>query len=317
MAVNAKYSKWIKIASISLFFLTSILVLTLTYQSVTQNPQGKFTTNVDPIHKTISDLPGDSVNGDSTPVNDLFGQARKWLVKNLNPWRFYQNLANPSSREIFLDSGLRKEEVAAVFGQELKWTPTQKTNFITLDRKLDNKNLEGYYGPGTYIMPVGATPTDAYKAIMNKFNGDVISEYSSSTAEIINMDLALKIASIIEREAAGKADMRIISGVIWNRIFSEMSLDMDATLQYVKGNANNGWWPRVNPEDKFINSPYNTYKNKGLPPTPISNVSLAAINAALNPRKTNCFFYLHDRHGLIHCSTTYAEHLANIKKYYR
>jgi UPF0755 protein len=95
-----------------------------------------------------------------------------------------------------------------------------------------------------------------------------------------------------------------------------MNLDIDATLQYAKGNAETGWWPQVHPRDKKINSPYNTYTHKGLPPGPISNPGLAAIEAAYNPQKTNCIFYLHDKNRKIHCSETYAEHKNFIDIYY-
>ena len=125
-----------------------------------------------------------------------------------------------------------------------------------------------------------------------------------------------KIASIIQREAGGKKDMRLISGIIWNRIFAGMRLQMDATLQYAKGNEEEGWWPQVDPKDKNIDSPYNTYKYDSLPPTAIANPGMAALEAAYNPQKTSCMYYLHDKKGNIHCSKTYAEHKRNIEKYY-
>ena len=94
-----------------------------------------------------------------------------------------------------------------------------------------------------------------------------------------------------------------------------MKLQMDATLQYAKGDASD-WWPQVNPSDKNIDSPYNTYLHTDLPPTPIASPGLAAIAAAYNPLTTSCLFYIHDKHGVIHCSATYAGQLSNIAKYY-
>ena len=88
---------------------------------------------------------------------------------------------------------------------------------------------------------------------------------------------------------------------------------MDATLQYVKG-TENAWWPTVASKDKHIDSPYNTYKNKGLPPSPIANPGLAAITAALNPSTTDCLYYLHSN-DRIYCSKTYKEHKEKIEKY--
>jgi UPF0755 protein len=157
---------------------------------------------------------------------------------------------------------------------------------------------------------------------------------NGAVAQKINLDTAVRIASIIQREAAGDVDMRIISGVIWNRIFRGMTLDMDATLQYAKAseqealiesaldNPNKSasstaivWWPRVASKDKYIDSPFNTYQNKGLPPTAIANPSLKAIAAAFNPAKTDCLFYLHDDNRGFHCTKTYAEHKENVQRY--
>ncbi len=67
--------------------------------------------------------------------------------------------------------------------------------------------------------------------------------------------------------------------------------------------------------DKYIESPFNTYQNVGLPPSAIASPSLAAIDAAYNPAKTDCIFYLHDRYRKIHCTTNYQAHKANVQKY--
>jgi len=93
-----------------------------------------------------------------------------------------------------------------------------------------------------------------------------------------------------------------------------MKLDIDATLQYQIGSPEN-WWPEVSKTDKSIGSPYNTYSNKGLPPTPICNPGAEALKAALFPEKNPYFYYLHDAEGTIHCATTYEDHLRNIEKY--
>ena len=85
--------------------------------------------------------------------------------------------------------------------------------------------------------------------------------------------------------------MRLISGIIHNRLKIGMPLQIDATLQYITGQSNN-WWPVPRSEDKEIDSPFNTYQNKGLPPLPIATPSKDAIRAALNPAKTDCLYYL-------------------------
>src|SRR3989339_198334 len=126
---------------------------------------------------------------------------------------------------------------------------------------------------------------------------------------------ALKLASIVQREAAGKDDMSLIAGVLWNRLLKGMKLEVDATVQYARGKTAQGWWTPIKPADKQIQSAYNTYLNKGLPPHPISNPGIDAINATLNSTETKCLYYLHEESGIIHCAETYEEHLSNIEKY--
>jgi UPF0755 protein len=94
-----------------------------------------------------------------------------------------------------------------------------------------------------------------------------------------------------------------------------MALNADATLQYARGDIGGGWWVRISASDKLTDTPYNTYMYKGLPPHPICNPGIAAIEAVLNPAQTDCLYYLHDNRRVTHCADTYEEHLANIEKY--
>jgi UPF0755 protein len=121
----------------------------------------------------------------------------------------------------------------------------------------------------------------------------------------------------VQREAANKDDMPLIAGIFWNRLLSDMRLEADSTLQYARGNTGAGWWAPISVADKQLNSPYNTYRNAGLPPHPISNPGSEAIAAVLSPSKTKCLYYLHGNDKNIHCAQTYAEHLKNIDKYLR
>ncbi len=233
---------------------------------------------------------------------------------------FYTAIANPSVRIVAVAQGERKEQIADNLATNFGWDELQKDAFLgtplALAPSSDNSsNLEGHYFPNTYLIDKNATPADVTNIMIEKFQTATANIKKSKTTKIISPDTALKIASIIQRESGGKSDMNLISGIIWNRLFAGMKLQMDATLQYAKGNETN-WWPQVNPSDKKIDSPYNTYIYADLPPTPISNPGLAAITAAYNPAKTTCLFYLHDKNGVIHCSATYAGHLKNIQKYY-
>ncbi|OGI91921.1 hypothetical protein A2933_01560 [Candidatus Nomurabacteria bacterium RIFCSPLOWO2_01_FULL_46_18] len=223
---------------------------------------------------------------------------------------FYIDLANPSMRIVRVQEGLRKEEVAETLFQKLDWNEEDKNAFVKL--VLAGKSAEGRYFPKTYLVHKDAGPARVGEMMFVEFGKQVA---KIKPKNILNEENVLKIASLIQREAAGKQDMALISGILWNRIWNEMKLQIDATLQYAKGNEENDWWPPVSGKDRKIKSPYNTYLNEGLPPSPISNPGSAAIAAAYNPQKTSCLFFLHDKNRKIHCTKTYEEHKKNIELY--
>lgn len=281
-------------------------------------------------------------------VSLLMTGTTTFLYKfGLDPLEFYSNMANPYMKLVNIPAGMRREEIALKFAKILSWNEENIDGFLNTAPKGEQGALDGYYLPGPYWIKTTATGSEVAHQMLRNFNtkvsenvlADSLKKSSSgSSAKKINLDTAVRIASIIQREAAGDVDMRIISGVIWNRIFKGMTLDMDATLQYAKAseqevrieNAINNsdkstgsasgttkmvWWPKVASKDKYIDSPFNTYQNKGLPPTAIANPSLKAIAAAFNPAKTDCLFYLHDDNRGFHCTKTYEEHKANVQRY--
>ncbi len=291
------------------FFLLAIFLPPSYYYLNPGHTSNPLTTNIDFENKNIMD----ETEMLETKLPTFRTIKRAYKMFGTDAVRFLA-LANPSAKYIKIYSGLRREEIADTFGDSLNWSDAEKKEFMSL-QEYGLPNSEGYHYPGVYIILPDTSPSEVSDLMFKRFDEEVMSRYESSTKKVISVETALKIASIIEREAAGKNDRRLISGIIWNRIFSGMNLEIDATLQYAKGSEDKGWWPRVTPKDKLINSPYNTYKNKGFPPSPISNTSLPAISAALNPQKTKCLFYLHDANKQIHCSKTYEEHKWNVKKY--
>lgn len=242
----------------------------------------------------------------------FIGQALAKLV--LMDW--YQNLASPTGRILIIRSGERKEEIAKHFSDILAWTDEERLYFLSEISNANPAVADGKFFPGTYLVPRKASPDIVIPLVTDKFKSEVANHYSPEIEALVSLEDALTIASLLEREAYDFDDMRQISGVIWNRLFSGMRLQIDATLQYSKAEKTKSWWPEVVPADKLIASPFNTYKNAGLPPAPIANPSLDAILAALNPRKTDCMFYFHDANAGFHCSKTYEEHVALLKQYY-
>ena len=119
------------------------------------------------------------------------------------------------------------------------------------------------------------------------------------------------MASLVEKEARTDVNRRIVAGVLWNRLALGMPLQVDAVFGYIFDRDT--YSPSF--EDLKVDSPYNTYTHKGLPPGPISNPGLESIYAALYPTKTNYLYYLTGKDTLMHYARTYAEHVANQTKY--
>ncbi len=120
----------------------------------------------------------------------------------------------------------------------------------------------------------------------------------------------LTIASVVQKEAANNEEMPIVASVIYNRLKIDMALQMDGTLNYGKYSH-----IKVTPKRiKTDHSGFNTYANKGLPPYPVCSVSLTAIKAALNPKKTNYLYFMRNKSGVHDFTDSYEEHLKNIKK---
>ncbi len=173
------------------------------------------------------------------------------------------------------------------------------------------KEDEGYLFPDTYNFFPWATPETVANTLKKNFQNKIsviepdLKSSSKSLEDIIVM------ASIIEKEARGEEDRYMISGILWKRISKGIPLQVDAPFLYLLGKESS----ELTRTDLAINSPFNTYKNKGLPPAPIGNPGLESIKAALNPKDSPYLYYLHDSSGNIYYAKTYNEHLQNIRKY--
>ena len=173
-------------------------------------------------------------------------------------------------------------------------------------------NLEGYLFPDTYIIFNNASEEDIIVKMLTNLDRkltlemrDDIKKQGKSIHEIIIM------ASLIEKEVQSETDMNIVSGIFWNRMRDGMRLESDATLTYVlrdKVAAHSS-------KDLKLDSPYNSYLYAGLPPGPIGNPGIKAIEAAINPAKTDYYFFLTGNSGKTFFAKTYAEHLTNKRKY--
>lgn len=314
-----------------IFSLPTILEISVQYEQeqaiaamhkqfpVTVNPQDKTITE-DPQVEAFFESSNSPLQAAVGNVGNVLKAVFAWVAVGIadSPW--YQGIAASNGRIVNITPGMRKEQVANTFGTVLGWNAQQKKEFLTISPYASLPLPEGSFASGIYLVEKETTPTMAQALVNQRFSQDILARYGPETAKVVPLNQALTIASLIEREAGGADDMRLISGIIWNRLFINMNLQIDATLQYVKASSvavkSKSWWPGVVPADRFRKSPYNTYLNKGLPPTPIASPSVASVLAALNPKKTSCIFYFHDASRNFHCSDTYAEHVALLKKYY-
>ena len=221
----------------------------------------------------------------------------------------------PYMKWIVIPEGLRKEEIAKLLSDTLGWSKKQKNEWIKIDTTSKPDYIEGVYFPDTYLIPIDEKPKDVALRLISKFNEKFSPYLSKFTDQNMKWTTALTLASIVQRESANDSDAPLIAGILLNRLNQKMQLGVDATLQYIRGDIGKGWWAPISVADKKVDSPYNTYLHIGLPPHPISNPGIPAIEAVLNPATTDCLYYLHDKNHITHCSKTYEEHQANIEKY--
>jgi len=239
------------------------------------------------------------------------------LSPNMNATEIARALTHASVRQVrvTLQEGLRKEEINFILDKAFRDVPGKKFN--SADFAALAKGKEGRLFPDTYDFALSATAEDVINKLLNRFD-EVTSALNIPSSKINEIII---IASLLEREAANAGEMPLVAGVILKRLQNDWPLQIDATVQYALASKNCPkidcvWWANnlTSTNIKFV-SPYNTYLNKGLPPTPISSPGKDAISAAASPQESTAWFYLHDLNGKIHFADTIENHNQNICKY--
>jgi len=169
--------------------------------------------------------------------------------------------------------------------------------------------IEGYLFPDTYEFPVDVKPEQVIRVMAARFNSLILPRYEQSTIkEKYTLHQVVTMASIVEKEAVKQAERARIAGVFYNRLRIPMRLESCATIQYLLGT------PRaLLLVDLEIESPYNSYRNDGLPPGPIAGAGLASFEAAINPESHKLLFFVAKSDGSHIFSETYEQHLQAIK----
>jgi UPF0755 protein len=174
-----------------------------------------------------------------------------------------------------------------------------------------SNDLEGMLGTGSYLILPGETDVTIVRAMVQRFDQDALAA-GLSTASAASLGLTpyevITAASVVEKEGYIPVNMPDVARVIYNRLAQDMPLQMDSTVLYALGQDGGP----VTSQDLKIQSPYNTYLNKGLPPTPICMPSKDAMDAALHPPPGGwLYFVLVDKDGTMAFSDTYAQQQAN------
>ena len=187
---------------------------------------------------------------------------------------------------------------------------TEKEAFLELIKDKE-KSMEGYLFPDTYEVPKKYGAEKMVKAMLSNFNHVAEENKFTEKAEEIgfSLDEIIILASIIEKEAKFSEEKSKVSSVFHNRLKTGMKLQSCATIQYILEEPKE----RLDENDLKIESPYNTYLHKGLPPGPICNPGLDSIIAALEPEEEDYLYFVLGENGRHIFSKTYQEHLRNKK----
>lgn len=245
-------------------------------------------------------------------------QAGEYILpRNLTYAEVFEILQTGKSKEmkVTIPEGSTIKQIDDILARKNLIRPgefEQCTNTCTFSFRVGS--FEGYLFPSTYfINPQTFTVKGFIKRLYDNFQVHFSKYKADITAAGRTFEQVIIVASMIEREAFGDSleEKKIISGIIWKRLDEGIHLGIDATTRYEL----NDWKRPLYTEDFQTNSPYNTRRTLGLPPTAISNPSMDSIKAAVYPQDSPYYYYLHDRTGKIRFGETNADHVKNKEKY--
>ncbi len=226
-----------------------------------------------------------------------------WSLKNITDYLVEQQIVT-------------RPAVVAMIGEPRKdngkGVKDWSAEFSVLQSKPKYVSLEGFIFPDTYRLNLNATAEDIVRKTLQNFDKKLTPDLR---AEIVRQKKTIfeivTMASILEREVKSPEDKALVADIFWRRIARGMGLEADSTVNYATGKS----LPSVTLDDLKINSPWNTYKYRGLPPGPISNPGLDSIKAAIYPKPNLYWYFLTTSDGRVIYGKTFEEHINNKKKY--
>ena len=217
-------------------------------------------------------------------------------------WRVSRGDHQLETVKITIPEGFSKKKISLLFDERFEFFDNE--SFLEMAP-------EGYLFPDTYFVQVNATASSTAKLLRNNFIRKIFEVMPEVEKSGKDLEDIITMASILEGEANTKEDREIVSGILWKRLAAGIPLQVDASFVYVNGKTTGD----LTLDDLKIDSPYNTYIYRGLPPGPISNPGLESIYAALYPTTTPYLYFLTGKDGKMYYAKTFDEHKANIEKY--
>ncbi len=277
-------------------------------------------------------------------VKDLDTKLQAGLYKGLSPNmsidEITEQLLNgqPDAIPVLIPEGYRLEQIANAFDQATpKLVNFKKSEFLDYVKNINDfpdranypilqfvpagDSMEGLLFPSTYEVPVGSTARDVVNQLLKEMEDTIQQNHLDTLAQqhqYQNVYELINLASIVERETGRPVNRQNIASVYWNRLFKANNqtaglLNADPTVQYARDSQNppQTYWGPLNDDPKNIaaDSSWNTYINKGLPPTPICSPGLASLLATANPPSTDYLYFFASKDGNTYFAKTNAEFL--------
>lgn len=225
----------------------------------------------------------------------------------------YENI--PDAVRITIPEGLTIAQTARLFENPQAFIDATVDPAVLECLGIEADSCEGFLMPNTYFFSEAPTEATIVERMVQQFEQDYagLLEQIPDVGEIDKMKVVI-VASLVEEEARVDSERSIVAAVIYNRLKNGRALELDSTLQYALGK----YGERLLAKDKEVDSPYNTYRNAGLPPGPISNPGAASVRAALAPADVDYLYFVSNADGKTHTfSTTLQEHNRAVAKYRR
>ncbi|HEX3467213.1 MAG TPA: endolytic transglycosylase MltG [Candidatus Elarobacter sp.] len=218
---------------------------------------------------------------------------------------------------VTIPEGYTAREVAQTLGSRALGDPGLYERTFLQNGGIDldgtqTRNLEGYLFPSTYLIPIDDTPRTVAKILVDQFRRELPAD-AAQRARALGRTVpeVVTIASLVEREGKADEDRPLIASVIYNRLRRGMPLEVDAAIEYTFPEHHDV----ITKRDLEVDSPYNTYRHTGLPPTPIANPGKASLDAAFEPAKSDYLYYVAKPDGHSAFAKTLDEHNANVERY--